>query len=86
MRSIGAKFSVGVGLLALAFSSFMLYRTWVTSKTQTEELMARQAELALEFDLAIRKYVGSEIRPRMANPYRSHASAADSHQSDRQCA
>ena len=65
MRSLGAKFSLGVGLFVLAFSSFAFYRTWTAAKQQTQTLIHRQAELALVFDLAIRKYVGEEIRPRM---------------------
>ena len=66
MRSIGTKFSLGVGLFVLAFCSLALHRTWVASQAQTRTQMNRQAELALAFDLAVRGYVADEIRPRMA--------------------
>ena len=65
MRSIGARFSIGVGLFVLTFSSLALHQTWAAGRKQTETLMRGQAELALAFDLAIRKYVGDHIRPRM---------------------
>ena len=63
MRSIGAKFSVAVGVFAVAFSVFVFYRAWSSTRSHLEELTAQQAELALAFDLAIREYVGEAIRP-----------------------
>ena len=65
MRSIGTRFSVVVGTLAIIFSAIVLYRTWSSSKQQAEALVSAEAELALEFDLAIREYVGEKIRPAM---------------------
>ncbi len=67
MKSIGTRFSVAVGVFALIFSSVILYRTWSSAKAHTEELTATQAQLALEFDLAIRDYAGHVIRPAMAS-------------------
>jgi signal transduction histidine kinase/DNA-binding response OmpR family regulator len=66
MRSIGAKFTIAVGVLAALFSGVVLYRAWSSAKTHTEELTAVQAELALEFDLALREYAGESIRPEVA--------------------
>jgi signal transduction histidine kinase len=65
MKSIGTRFSLAVGGLALIFSGVILYRAWSTTKAHTDELTSRQAELALEFDLAIRQYAGEAIRPAM---------------------
>ena len=65
MRSIGAKFSIAVGLFAAAFSAAILYRALSTTRAHMEDLTARQAKLALEFDVAIRKYVAEVIRPEM---------------------
>lgn len=65
MKSIGTRFSLVVGGLALVFSGIILYRAWSTTKAHTDELASRQAELALEFDLAIREYAGEAIRPAM---------------------
>jgi signal transduction histidine kinase len=66
MRSIGTKFSVAVGLFAAVFCGILLYRAWWSAKRHVDELTATEAELALKFDLAIRKYVGDVIRPAMA--------------------
>ncbi len=66
MKSIGAKFSLAVGVFAIAFSAYVLSRTLRSTRDRMEELTARQAELALEFDLAIREYVAESVRPEMA--------------------
>jgi len=65
MKSIATKFAAVFGVFALVFSAFAVYRTWSVSEAHVRELTGRQAELALEFDLAIRKYVGEHIRPAM---------------------
>lgn len=66
MRSISARFCAVVVAFALAFSGFVFWRTWSSTRNRMEELVARESELALEFDLAIRKYVAEKIRPEMA--------------------
>jgi signal transduction histidine kinase len=65
MHSIGTRFSLAVGGLAIVFSGVILYRSWSRTKAHVDELTSRQAELALEFDLAIRQYAGEAIRPAM---------------------
>ncbi|MHB1034425.1 MAG: ATP-binding protein [Pirellulales bacterium] len=65
MRGIAVKFSIPVGLIVVAFSAFVVARTFTMSKVHTQELVAQQAALALEFDVAIRKYVGDHVRPAM---------------------
>jgi len=65
MRSIGTKFAVVVGSLAVIFSGIVAYRAWSTTRHHLEELTAVQAELAIEFDLALRDYVAQTIRPEM---------------------
>ena len=67
MKSIGTRFSLVVGVFAVAFSSFILYRAWSSTRDYVERLTAMQAELALEFDLAIRQYAGESIRPAVAD-------------------
>jgi signal transduction histidine kinase len=54
MRGIAAKFSIPVGLFVVAFSGFVITRAFTTSKAHTQELVAQQAAMALEFDVAIR--------------------------------
>jgi len=63
MKSINAKFLVLVLALAMVFSGAIFYQTWSSSRTQMKEAIAREAELALEFDLAIRQYVDESISP-----------------------
>jgi signal transduction histidine kinase/DNA-binding response OmpR family regulator len=65
MSSMATKFFALVCAFALAFSSFLLWRTWLTTRGYLEELTAQQARLGLEFDLAIRNYVGQVIRPEL---------------------
>ena len=65
MRSISTRFAVAVGAFVILFSGFAVFRTWALIRQHTEEGMAQQAELALQFDLAIRSYVRDEIRPIM---------------------
>ncbi len=67
MTSIGARFSIVVGLFVVALSGLLLYRTWSSTRSHIEELTAAQGELALEFNLAIREYAAESIRPEMAS-------------------
>ena len=67
MKSIGTRFSLVVGIFAIAFSALILLRAWHTTRLHVENMMALQAKLALTFDLAIRDYAGHIIRPEMAS-------------------
>ena len=62
-RRIGTRFLCIVAALAIGFSGFVLLRTLSQSHRRTAQLLDRQAELALYFDLAIREYVGRHVRP-----------------------
>jgi two-component system cell cycle sensor histidine kinase/response regulator CckA len=63
LKSLSVKFILIIGMVAVAFSAFLLWRTWRLSNTYMRNLTAVQAEMALEFDLAIRAYVGQSVRP-----------------------
>jgi signal transduction histidine kinase len=63
LRSIGTRFSVTVGICAVAFSIILLLIGWFTTRTHLKQITALQAELALEFDLAIRESVAESIHP-----------------------
>jgi len=63
MTSIRTKFLLAIGLFAGLFSAFLVSRTWLVTRQQAEQLTSAQAELAHQFDLAIRQYVGERIRP-----------------------
>ncbi len=63
MRSISARFLVPAALVALAIGGLLLHLTWTNTRARLHEMAHQQAELALEFNLAIRDYVGHEVRP-----------------------
>lgn len=63
MRHISTRFALLVGAFALAFSGFLLYRTWSVTRHKMESFVAHESELTLKFDLAIREYVRECIRP-----------------------
>ena len=65
LGSIGTRFFVPVATSAALFSLFILYRTYSSSRQHAREMVAQQAALALEFNLAIREYAASKIRPIM---------------------
>jgi PAS domain S-box-containing protein len=65
MKSLGMRFLLPFGLLAVVFSVFVLYQTYDASRKHANELVNQQADLALEFDLAIRNYAGQKIRPNL---------------------
>ena len=62
-NSIGAKFSVTVGLIFVLTSSFLLWSTWRHSTSHENQLLEAQTDLAMQFDLAIREYAAEKIRP-----------------------
>ena len=62
-KSISMKFLVIVGVIVSLFTGFVLYYTWSDNYSQMNKLLAKQSELALQFDLAIREYVKEHIRP-----------------------
>ena len=66
MTSIGIKFSVLVGLLAVLFAMIVVYQTWRSTKQNLMTLTEREAELALAFDVALREYAAEKIRPAMS--------------------
>ncbi len=65
MRSVGTKVLAIFAVFAILFLGFVTLRTWQTIEKHTEILTANQAELALQFDLAIRLYISDKIRPLM---------------------
>jgi len=62
-KSISIRFLVIVGTIVLSFSGILLYHTWSDNHSQMNELLTKQSELALQFDLAIREYAKETIRP-----------------------
>ena len=65
MKNITQKIFLFLGILSLAFSLFLFYQTYAATRCRVREAVAHQAEMALQFNLAIREYVGRYIRPVM---------------------
>ncbi len=65
MRSIGTKFALLLGVFATLFAAFVIARTRTLAHDHALSLVERQTAITLEFDLAIREYVGGKIRPAM---------------------
>ncbi len=65
MKSIGLKLFIIVAVFVMLFSAFLFYRTYVISSDHVYQVVNQQADLALQFDLAIRSYVKNKIRPIM---------------------
>jgi len=63
MRSITAKFLLPAGLVVCVLACWLVHSTYATSRAHLRELADQQAQLALEFNLAVRDYVAREIRP-----------------------
>ncbi len=61
--TIRSKFLIIVGIFALIFSGFILFRTWSQNQSHTNELLLLQDELVLSFNLAVRQYVAETISP-----------------------
>jgi len=55
----------GMGVLAAAFLGVVLLQTWWWTHDHIDRTAAQQARLAVEFDKALRDYVGKHIRPEM---------------------
>jgi len=65
MRHISTKFVIAVGALGAGFAALCLYSSWVEARQDTEDLLTRNAELALEFNQAIRHYIDHATEPQM---------------------
>jgi len=62
-RHIGIRFIVLICAIVVAFSGLVIFRMQSQSSANTKVLLANQAELAMQFDLAIREYVAESVRP-----------------------
>ncbi|MFC1845415.1 DUF3365 domain-containing protein, partial [Thermodesulfobacteriota bacterium] len=65
MKSIGLKLFIIVAVFVTIFSLILFHRTYIISSEHVYQVVNQQADLALQFDLAIRSYVKNKIRPIM---------------------
>ncbi len=63
MNQIRTKFLLVIAVFSVLLSVFLIIRNCASNIDRFEEQVNLQTELALEFDLAIREYVGQTIRP-----------------------
>ena len=55
--SIGIKFLLAIGLFSMAFSLFLVYQTWKTSRGHSEQMIRHETELIMSFDAALEKTI-----------------------------
>jgi two-component system cell cycle sensor histidine kinase/response regulator CckA len=65
MKKIASKLTLSIGIVTLIFTAFLLYEAYALTDRRIKEVVEQQTSMALQFDLAIRKYVGHKIRPLM---------------------
>lgn len=65
MRSVAVRFLLPVGAITLLLFVLVVYWTYRESRRHAEELVRQQAALATGFELAIRDYAATQIRPVM---------------------
>ncbi len=65
MKSITAKLLISISVITALFFCLLLYSSYKFTNNRIHEVIEQQASMALKFDLAIRNYVGSYIRPVM---------------------
>ena len=63
MKSIATRFLLPFGLVAVVFSMLVFRETQATGQHYASDLIREQAAMAMEFNRAIRAYVGETARP-----------------------
>jgi len=65
MNSIGMRLFGVIVVFITIFFSFLIYRVYTVTSQHIFHVVSQQADMALQFNLSIREYVGNEIRPIM---------------------
>ena len=63
MKSITVKLLLSIGLITMLCGGLLLYTSYFIAHKHIDGIVKQQAAMALQFDLAIRDYVGTHIRP-----------------------
>ncbi|MBI5818459.1 MAG: DUF3365 domain-containing protein [Verrucomicrobia bacterium] len=63
MKSIAARFLLPFGAVAVIFSTLVFYEVYATTQHIADSMVRQQANMVMEFNMAIRKYVAETIRP-----------------------
>ncbi len=67
MRSIAIRFLLPVAGVTILFCCAVVYWSYTAEQERLQAFLDDQADLAIEFDVAIRGYVGDVIRPKFAD-------------------
>ena len=65
MKNIATKLLILMGIATALFSVFLFYRAYALTNQRVMAVVEQQASMALKFDLAIREYIGENVRPVM---------------------
>jgi PAS domain S-box-containing protein len=65
MKKLRVRLILTIGFLITLFTTGLLYKTHAHIDREAEKLLNQQLDMALDFDAAIREYVGSTLRPLM---------------------
>ena len=62
-KRFGITFFITSSVFVVIFSAIVFIQNWSENNTHMETLLATQAQMGLEFDLAIRSYIAESVRP-----------------------
>ncbi|BBO70385.1 histidine kinase [Desulfosarcina alkanivorans] len=65
MKSLAGKLTVSIGVVTLLLATYLFYATYRMTDQKHKEVIVRQAEMALQYNLAVRKYIAEKVRPMM---------------------
>jgi len=65
MKSLAGKLTLSIGIASALLATYLFYETYRMTNQRIEDVVVQQAEMALQFDLSIRSYVGGVVRPMM---------------------
>lgn len=65
MKSLAGKLTLSIGIVSALLATYLFYETYRMTNQRLEDVVVQQAEMAMQFDLSIRSYVGGVVRPMM---------------------
>ncbi|BBO76864.1 histidine kinase [Desulfosarcina widdelii] len=65
MKSLAGKLILSIGIASALLATYLFYETYRMTNQRLEDVVVQQAEMAMQFDLSIRSYVGGIVRPMM---------------------
>jgi two-component system cell cycle sensor histidine kinase/response regulator CckA len=65
MKSLAGKLTLSIGIASALLATYLFYETYRMTNRRLNDVVVQQADMALQFDLSIRSYVGKVVRPMM---------------------